>query len=112
MYQGVGRRERHRRAGAALERLGLADRLNHEPTELSGGQQQRVAIARALVTDPALLLADEPTGNLDSHSGAEVLAVLHQLHASGRTILLITHDSSVAATGERQVRIADGRLVA
>ena len=112
MYQGVGRRERHKRAEAALERLGLADRLNHEPTELSGGQQQRVAIARALVTDPALLLADEPTGNLDSHSGAEVLALLHELHAMGRTIVLITHDASVAAAGQRQVRIADGRLVA
>ena len=111
MYQGISRHERTRRATAALERLGLGDRLRHEPTELSGGQQQRVAIARALVTDPALLLADEPTGNLDSHSGAEVLALLHELHATGRTILLITHDSSVAATGTRQIRIADGLIV-
>jgi putative ABC transport system ATP-binding protein len=111
MYQGVGRRERTRRSIAALERLGLGDRLRHEPTELSGGQQQRVAIARALVTDPALLLADEPTGNLDSHSGAEVLALLHELHRAGRTIVLITHDSSVAATGTRQIRIADGLIV-
>jgi putative ABC transport system ATP-binding protein len=108
MYQGVGRRERTKRATAALERLGLGDRLNHQPTELSGGQQQRVAIARALVTDPALLLADEPTGNLDSHAGAEVLALLHELHRSGRTIVLITHDAAVAATGSRQVRIVDG----
>src|SRR5205814_4818540 len=100
-----------RRAAATLERLGLGDRLRHEPTELSGGQQQRVAIARALVTDPALLLADEPTGNLDSHSGAEVLALLHELHRSGRTIVLITHDASVAATAMRQVRIADGLVV-
>jgi putative ABC transport system ATP-binding protein len=111
MYQGVGRRERTKRATAALERLGLGDRLRHEPTELSGGQQQRVAIARALVTDPALLLADEPTGNLDTHAGAEVLALLHELHRSGRTIVLITHDASVAATGTRQVRLADGLIV-
>jgi putative ABC transport system ATP-binding protein len=111
LYQGVGRRERNRRASAALERLGLGDRLHHEPTELSGGQQQRVAIARALVTDPALLLADEPTGNLDSHAGADVLALLHELHRSGRTIVLITHDASVAAAGTRQVRISDGLIV-
>jgi putative ABC transport system ATP-binding protein len=111
MYQGVGRRERIKRATAALERLGLSDRVRHVPTELSGGQQQRVAIARALVTDPALLLADEPTGNLDSHSGAEVLALLHELHEPGRTILLITHDSSVAAVGTRQIRVADGLIV-
>ena len=112
MYQGVSRRERTRRATAALERLGLADRLHHEPTELSGGQQQRVAIARAIVTDPALVLADEPTGNLDSHAGADVLAVLHDLHAAGRTIVLITHDAAVAASAGRQVRITDGRIAA
>ena len=111
-YQGVGRRERQRRATAALERLGLGDRLDHEPTELSGGQQQRVAIARALVTEPALLLADEPTGNLDTHSGAEVMGILRELHASGRTIVLITHDVDVAASADRQVHVRDGRLVA
>ena len=110
MYQGVGRRERTRRAAAALERLGLGDRLRHEPTELSGGQQQRVALARAIVTDPALLLADEPTGNLDSHTGAEVLALLHELHRSGRTIILITHESAVAASATRQIRITDGLI--
>jgi putative ABC transport system ATP-binding protein len=110
LYQGVGRKERLRRAAAALERLGLGDRLRHEPTELSGGQQQRVAIARALVTDPALLLADEPTGNLDSHAGAEVMALLDDLHRSGRTIVLITHDAAVAAAAGRQVRIADGLI--
>jgi putative ABC transport system ATP-binding protein len=110
LYQGVGRRERIRRATAALERLGLGDRLQHEPTQLSGGQQQRVAVARAIVTDPALILADEPTGNLDSASGRDVLAVLRDLHASGRTIVLITHDAEVAAAAERQVHIRDGRI--
>jgi putative ABC transport system ATP-binding protein len=112
LYQGIGRRERLARAQATLERLGLGDRLDHEPTQLSGGQQQRVAIARALVTEPPLLLADEPTGNLDSHAGADVLAVLRELHGSGRTVVLITHDASVAASASRQVHIRDGRLVA
>jgi putative ABC transport system ATP-binding protein len=112
LYQGVGRAERARRAGAALERLGLGDRLHHEPTELSGGQQQRVAVARALVTEPALILADEPTGNLDSHAGAEVLALLHELNAAGRTIVLITHDPGVAAAAGRQIHLHDGRIAA
>jgi putative ABC transport system ATP-binding protein len=111
LYQGVPRAERHERARASLERLGLADRLDHEPTQLSGGQQQRVAIARALVTDPALILADEPTGNLDSASGAEVLALLHELNRAGRTIVLITHDADVAAAADRQVHVRDGRLL-
>jgi len=111
IYQGVGRREREARARAALERLGLGDRTHHEPTELSGGQQQRVAIARALVTEPALLLADEPTGNLDSASGAEVMALLHELNASGRTIVLITHDVEVAAAANRQIHVRDGRVL-
>jgi len=108
LYQGVGRRERQARATAALERLGLGDRLRHESTELSGGEQQRVAVARAIVTDPAVLLADEPTGNLATHQGLEVLEVFKGLHASGRTIVLITHDLSVAAFAQRQVRLLDG----
>ena len=110
LYQGVGRQERHRRAADALERLGLGERLTHEPTELSGGEQQRVAVARALVTEPALILADEPTGNLDSRSGAEVMRVLRDLHASGRTIVLITHDPIVAAEADRQVHVRDGLI--
>jgi putative ABC transport system ATP-binding protein len=112
LYQGVGRAERTRRARAALERLGLGDRVSHEPSELSGGQQQRVAIARALVTEPALVLADEPTGNLDSHAGAEVMAVLRDLHDQGRTVVLITHDTDVAASAERQIHLRDGRVAA
>jgi putative ABC transport system ATP-binding protein len=112
LYQGVSRKERAARATAALERLGLGDRLTHEPTELSGGQQQRVAVARALVTEPALILADEPTGNLDSHSGAEVLALLHELNAAGRTIVLITHDQEVADAATRQIHLRDGRILA
>jgi putative ABC transport system ATP-binding protein len=112
LYQGVGRAERIRRATAALERLGLGDRMDHEPSELSGGQQQRVAVARAIVTDPALILADEPTGNLDQASGRDVLGLLHELHATGSTIVLITHDADVAEAAGRQVHIRDGRLVA
>jgi putative ABC transport system ATP-binding protein len=111
-YQGVPRRERMARATAALERLGLGDRLDHEPSELSGGQQQRVAVARAIVTDPALILADEPTGNLDSRTGEEVLSVLRDLHGSGRTIMLITHDADVADAADRQVHILDGSVAA
>ncbi|HEX7497353.1 MAG TPA: ABC transporter ATP-binding protein [Candidatus Limnocylindrales bacterium] len=110
MYQGVPRRERLMRAQAALERLGLGDRLSHVPSELSGGQQQRVGIARALVTEPALILADEPTGNLDSHSGAEVLSIFKDLHSLGRTIVLITHDIEVATAADRGVHIRDGQL--
>ena len=112
LYQGVGRRERTARATAALERLGLGDRLDHEPTELSGGQQQRVAVARALVTEPALILADEPTGNLDSHAGAEVIALLRELHQAGRTVVLITHDPEVARSADRQIHLLDGRIAA
>ena len=112
LYQGVGRSERVRRARVALERLGLGDRADHEPTELSGGQQQRVAVARAIVTEPALILADEPTGNLDSHAGAEVIALLRELHRAGRTIVLITHDQEVARSADRQIHLLDGRIAA
>jgi putative ABC transport system ATP-binding protein len=112
MYQGVGASRRRKLAADALSRLGLSDRLEHEPTELSGGQQQRVAVARAIVTDPALILADEPTGNLDTHSGAEVMAVLHELHRSGRTIVLITHEAEVARQAGRQIHIRDGQVAA
>lgn len=111
MYAGVGRRERVRRATALLEQLGLGDRLGHRPTELSGGQQQRVAIARALVNEPTLILADEPTGNLDSHTGREVLGILKELHAAGRTIVVVTHDRAVAENAERIVTLVDGRIV-
>jgi len=111
-YQGVPRHEREARARAALDRLGLGDRMAHEPTELSGGQQQRVAIARAIVTEPALVLADEPTGNLDTHTGAEVMELLLELHRAGTTIVLITHEAEVAAAAERQVHVRDGRIVA
>jgi putative ABC transport system ATP-binding protein len=110
MYQGIPKKERLQRAKAVLERLGLGDRFGHVPSELSGGQQQRVGIARALVTEPALILADEPTGNLDSHSGAEVLQLFKDLHALGRTIVLITHDVDVAQAADRAVHLRDGRL--
>jgi len=110
LYQGVGRRDRLARAHVELERLGLGERLSHDSTELSGGQQQRVAIARALVTEPALILADEPTGDLDSASGAEVLALFAALHRAGRTVILITHDLDVAAAAPRIVHVRDGLL--
>jgi putative ABC transport system ATP-binding protein len=111
LYQGVGRRERTARAAAALDRLGLGERLRHEPTELSGGEQQRVAIARALVTDPAVLLADEPTGNLAVKQGLEVLELFRSLNAAGRTIVLITHNPEVAEVASRRVHLLDGRIV-
>ena len=111
LYQGVSRRDRAARAKAALERLGMGDRLDHEPTELSGGQQQRVAVARALVTEPALILADEPTGNLDTANGATVLALLDSIHSEGRTILMVTHDPEIAARADRTVHVRDGLVV-
>lgn len=110
IYQGVPAKERHQRALESLERVGLEKRVHHKPKELSGGQQQRVAIARAFAAKPSIILADEPTGNLDSKSGAEVMTILHQLHEAGNTIVLITHDSKVAAEATRRVRIADGLI--
>jgi putative ABC transport system ATP-binding protein len=109
-YAGMAPPVRRQRAHDALSRVGLADRLEHRPGELSGGQQQRVAVARALVTDPALILADEPTGNLDSASAADMLALFAELHRAGRTIILITHEPEVADAAQRVVRIRDGRL--
>ena len=110
VYAGVHRAERRERARVALERVGLADRADHLPGELSGGQQQRVAVARALVTEPSLILADEPTGNLDSASTADVLDLFDELSAAGRTIVLITHEHDVAARARRQVHIRDGQV--
>ena len=109
---GVSRRQRRDRARALLDRLGLSDRVGHRPDELSGGQRQRVAIARALVGEPAILMADEPTGNLDSKAGAEVLATFAELHAAGHTIILVTHDPHVASRAQRIVEMADGQVVA
>jgi putative ABC transport system ATP-binding protein len=112
IYAKVPPAERHQRARESLERVGLGHRAGHHPSQLSGGQQQRVAIARALVTRPPLILADEPTGNLDSRSGADVMGVFRELHASGRTIVLITHDAEVAASASRRIHLLDGRIAA
>lgn len=110
IYKNIPAAERHKLAKAALEKVGLESRINHKPTELSGGQQQRVAIARALVTNPPIILGDEPTGNLDSKVGKEVMDIFKSLHSQGNTIILITHDSDVAAQAKRIVRIQDGKL--
>jgi len=110
MYAGVGRAERQTRARAALGKVGLAERAPHLPSQLSGGQRQRVAIARALVNNPSILLADEPTGNLDTQTGREILALFDDLGAQGHTVILVTHDMSVAAHAKRVIRIVDGRI--
>jgi len=111
LYQGVSSRERHRRAAEALERVGLSDRLDHTPAQLSGGQQQRVAIARALVNRPTLLLADEPTGNLDSRTSVEVMAIFQELNEQGLTVLLVTHEPDIAQHARRIVTFRDGVLL-
>ena len=111
-YAGLPRRERHARARAGLDRVGLGHRLTHRPSQLSGGEQQRAAIARALVLDPPLLLADEPTGNLDTTNGTSVLELLDGIHAEGRTILMVTHDPEIAKRADRTIHVRDGRVVA
>lgn len=111
IYSGLSGRKRHIRAAEALNSVGLRDRIHHVPSELSGGQQQRVAIARALVTSPPIILADEPTGNLDSRSGQDIIGIFHELHQKGNTIVLITHDDHVAMQARRFIRILDGQIV-
>ena len=111
IYQGVKREERKVRVREAIERVGLEKRAKHLPTELSGGQQQRVAIARAIVTNPSLILADEPTGNLDSKTGDEIMEIFHELHRQGNTIVLITHDDEVAKQASRSIHIRDGKVL-
>ena len=111
VYRGVGARERHRRATAALERVGLADRLDHTPAQLSGGQQQRVAIARAIVGEPKVILADEPTGNLDSKTSLEVMALFQELGRSGITVVLVTHEADIAEFSSRVLVVKDGLVL-
>jgi putative ABC transport system ATP-binding protein len=111
-YAGLNGRERQQRARKVLEEVGLADRAHHKPNELSGGQQQRVAIARALINDPAVLLADEPTGNLDTKTSADIMALFEKLHEGGRTVIMVTHDEAVARHARRIIRLLDGLIVA
>ena len=111
VYRGVKKEERHKLAVEALERVGLGHRMDHLPKQMSGGQQQRVAIARAVAARPPIILADEPTGNLDSHSGEDVMKILHELHSEGRTVILITHDNGIADEAQRVIRIQDGQII-
>ena len=112
IYRGVGKKERMRLSETALEKVGLRNRMDHKPSEMSGGQQQRVAIARAIAQAPPVILADEPTGNLDSGSTKEIMEILKELHGGGRTVILITHDNDIAARAKRIIRIMDGKIVA
>jgi putative ABC transport system ATP-binding protein len=112
VYRGVGAKERRERARAALEKVQLSHRMHHKPNELSGGQRQRVAIARALVSEPSMLLADEPTGNLDSATGEEIVRLFEQLHGAGHTLVLVTHEPKLAARCPRAIRLSDGQIVA
>jgi putative ABC transport system ATP-binding protein len=110
IYAGLSRRVRRQRAEEAMGRVGLSDRMKHRPAELSGGQRQRVAIARALINNPAILLADEPTGNLDSRTGEEIMGLFAALHQEGNTVILVTHEANLAAHAHRSVRILDGKI--